>query len=268
VASVQDWWSVELPEWWHYLGAAGPIGAALLTAALTEGRSGLRKLLAQYSPSRASGRWLAFAVLSPLALLGLGMVLARAIDGAWPSFADLSHTDNLPAMALPFTLLVHVLSFGLGEETGWRGYALPKLQAGRTAIAATHILALAWGFWHLPTFFENESFREMGALEILGWSAGLWMGAVFLTWLYNSSGGSLLVVVVWHGLFNQFSASEASSIVPAVLSMGVILIALAALKLAGPAELTGLSRNAGERQRWNWQPAAIERPAIQRREAR
>jgi membrane protease YdiL (CAAX protease family) len=250
-----------MPDWWHYLGAAGPASAAFLTATLTEGREGLRKLLDQYSLRRASWSWLAFAVFSPLALLGLGLVLARATEGSWPSFADLSHADNLPAMALPFTLLVHIFTFGIGEETGWRGYALPKLQTDRSAATATHILALAWGVWHLPTFFENESFREMGAVEILGWSAGLWMGAIFLTWLYNSSRGSLVVVVLWHGLFNQFSASEASSIVPAALSMGVILMALAALRFAGPQELTGLSRGAGSRQRWSGPVARAERSA-------
>jgi membrane protease YdiL (CAAX protease family) len=152
-------------------------------------------------------------------------------------------------MALPLTLLVHILTFGVGEETGWRGFALPRLQSNHTAIQATHLLALGWGLWHLPTFFENPSFMEMGPVEILGWSAGLWMGAVFLTWLFNSSGGSLIVVVLWHGLFNQFAASEASPAVAAVITMGVILLAVAALRLAGPNELTGLSRDSGARQR-------------------
>jgi hypothetical protein len=92
---------------------------------------------------------------------------------------------------------------------------------------ATHLLAVGWGLWHLPTFFENESFLAMGPVEIAGWCAGLWMGAIFLTWLYNSSQGSLIVIVVWHGLFNQFAASEASNIVPAVLTTGIIVIAIA-----------------------------------------
>ena len=160
--------------------------------------------------------------------------------------ATLAYYD---ALGLPLTLLVHTLTFGVGEETGWRGFALPRLQERHSAMQATHLLAVGWGLWPLPTFFENESFLGMGPVEVAGWSAGLWMGAVFLTWLYNSARGSLIVVVLWHGLFNQFSASEAASIVPAILTTGVIIIAIAAIRFAGPGELTGLSRRAGGRQR-------------------
>ena len=151
-------------------------------------------------------------------------------------------------MALPLTLLVHLLTFAVGEETGWRGFALPRLQHNRTASEATNLLVLGWALWHLPTFFENESFLSMPAFQIVGWGLGLWMGATFLTWLYNSSGGSLITVVVWHALFNQLSASDAASIVPAVLSMGVIVTAIVTLRLAGPEQLTGLSRPSGKSQ--------------------
>jgi hypothetical protein len=113
---------------------------------------------------------------------------------------------------------------------------------------ATHILAAFWGVWHVPAFFEDGSLMSMGPVQVFGWAAGLWMGAVFLTWLYNSSTGSLLVVVLWHGLFNLFAASEAPDIVPAVLTMGVIVIAIFAIHRAGPRELRGLSRESGRRQ--------------------
>lgn len=249
VATVQGWWRVDVPLWWHYTGAAGPITAAFLIAAFTEGLHGARSLLRQYSPGRVQLRWLAFAITMPLAFATLGFVVARAVDGAWPTFEELSTTDNLPDLGLPLILLIHVLTFGLGEESGWRGFALPRLQTSLEASKAAAVLAVWWGLWHLPTFFENPSFTEMDAFGIAGWAIGLWMGSIFLAWLYNSSGASLVVVVVWHGLFNLFSASQASSVIPAVLSMGVILIALAAIRLAGPEELTGLSRSAGRRQK-------------------
>jgi uncharacterized protein len=128
------------------------------------------------------------------------------------------------------------------------GFALPRLQAGRTAIRATNVLAVFWIGWHLPSFFENETMMGLSALQIAGWAASVWLGAIFLTWLYNSSKGSLLVVVLWHGLFNLFTASEASPIVAAVLSMGVIATAILALRLAGPDQLTGLTRAGTQRQ--------------------
>ena len=248
VATAQGWWRHDVPAWWHYAGAFGPAAAAMLIAALTGGRAGLRALLGQFSPSRVRWPWLAFALLSPLVLAAAGLLAARVIDGEWPSLAALSHAGDLPA--LPLTLLIQIVTFGLGEETGWRGFALPRLQRDRSAIRATHLLALGWGLWHVPAFFENASFMQMGILQVAGWAAGLWLGAIFLTWLYNSSGGSLIVVVLWHGLFNQFSASEAGSIVAMVITMGVIVIAIVAMRLAGTQELRGLSPQAGPRQRF------------------
>jgi membrane protease YdiL (CAAX protease family) len=254
VASVQGWWNADVPGWWHYAGAAGPVTAAVVAAFATEGSDGVRSLLGHYSLRRARPPWLLFGLLSPLAVLALGLIAARLADGRWPTLDELSRTDNLPALALPLTLLVHTVTFGIGEETGWRGFALPRLQADRSAIGATHVLALGWGLWHLPTFFENPSFMDMAPVELFGWATGIWMGAVFLTWLYNSADGSLLVVVLWHGIFNQFSASEASSIVPAVMSIGVILVAIAAIRIAGPVELTGFSPRSGPRQQHGQSP--------------
>lgn len=251
VATVQGWWDHDVPAWWHYAGAAGPVSAAVVIAALSEGRAGIRSLLDQFALHRVRWPWLTFAVFCPVVLMLAGLVLTRVIEGEWPSYDALSRTDNLPALALPLTLLIHIVTFGIGEETGWRGFALPRLQREHSAIRATHVLAVGWGLWHVPTFFENESFMRMGFLNVVGWSAGLWMGAIFLTWLYNSSQGSLIVVVLWHGLFNLFSASEASGIVPVVITMGIIVTAMVALRFAGPEELTGLSRHAGHRERFS-----------------
>jgi membrane protease YdiL (CAAX protease family) len=248
IATRQEWWSVDLPAWWHYLGAAGPVSAALLVTATSEGRAGLRELARQYSPWKVHWSWLAFAVLSPLILLAGALVTAKLADGRWPTYDEIARTSNLPALGLPLTLLAHILTFGVGEETGWRGFALPRLQVRWSAIHATNVLWAFWAAWHIPAFFENPSMMSSGVVEIIGWFAALWMGAIFLTWLYNSSQGSLLVVLIWHGLFNVFSASEASDLVAAAISMGVIAIAITILFLAGPGELRGLSRRAGKRQ--------------------
>jgi membrane protease YdiL (CAAX protease family) len=247
VATVQGWWDVDVPLWWHYTGAAGPITAAVTVTALTEGALGVRALAGLYRPSRTRTRWLAFAVLMPLVSCGAGLVVARLADGTWPTYDQLSSTDNLPRLGFLLTLLVHVFTFGFGEETGWRGFALPGLQKSLIATRAAGWLAIWWGLWHSPTFFENPSFTDMGPFQVVGWGFGLWMGSIFLAWLYNSSGGSLLAVVLWHGLFNQFSASNAPDAVPVMQSLGVILVALAAIRFAGPEELTGLSR-LGKRQ--------------------
>ena len=54
------------PPLWHYTGAAGPVGAALFVAARTEGRLGVRNLVAHFHPRRVPGGWLLFAISSPV----------------------------------------------------------------------------------------------------------------------------------------------------------------------------------------------------------
>lgn len=252
VASEQAWWDLDLPTSWHYVGAAGPMVAALLVAWAVDGRRGLRALSDQYRPSRAPVRWLAFALGSLLVLLGAGLAGARIADGEWPAYAALAKAGNLPAIGLPLTFLVHLFTFGIGEETGWRGFALPHLQERRSAGRATTLLFAGWALWHLPAFFENPSYEEWNLATIAGWAVGLALGAVFLTWLYNSARGSLLTVVLWHALFNTITASEAASgVLAAVVTTGVMAIAIAALLVAGPTELRGWSRRSGPRLRWS-----------------
>lgn len=73
-----------------------------------------------------------------------------------------------------------------------------QLQRRLTPLAATLILAMLWFSWHIPQFFIIESYREFGPTEYVGMLLELTCGAVILTWLYNRSGGSLLLVIVWH----------------------------------------------------------------------
>jgi uncharacterized protein len=252
IASVQGWWARDVPEWWHYAGAAGPITAAVIVAALVGGRRGLAALANQYHPAGMRAGWVAFVVVSLGGLFALGAIAERLVEGAWPAYAELAKSNNLPALGLPLTFLVHTLTFGVGEETGWRAFALPRLQESRSAFRATALLFAGWAMWHVPSFFENESYGSMGPGEIVGWGVGLALGTLFLTWLYNSTSGSMLTLVLWHGIFNTIAASEAApGLIAAVATTGIMVIAIVALLAAGPAELRGLGRRSGARVRWS-----------------
>jgi membrane protease YdiL (CAAX protease family) len=133
-------------------------------------------------------------------------------------------------------LLLWIFTYGLGEETGWRGFALPRLQEGRSDFSATLILAVFWALWHLPQFFYAFELSFMST----GWLVGLFFGAVFLTWLYNSS-SSILIVAVWHGCYNYVTASTAETgILPAALSAVVIFWAIMLLRKYGQKHLISL----------------------------
>src|SRR5574341_1235429 len=68
IATVQGWWTVDVPEWWHYVGAAGPVSAAVVVSAVTQGNAGLKQLFRHYSLSRIQLPWVAFSVFVPLLL--------------------------------------------------------------------------------------------------------------------------------------------------------------------------------------------------------
>ncbi|MBX2998063.1 MAG: CPBP family intramembrane metalloprotease [Caldilineaceae bacterium] len=111
-----------------------------------------------------------------------------------------------------------MLTSGIGEETGWRGYALPRLQQGRSPLSDTVVLWIFWGLWHLPLFFYTH---ELSVLPMF--LVGRFAGAVVFTWLTNSTGGTILIVAVWHGLFNFTIACETcgSGVGAAAVSMMV-----------------------------------------------
>ncbi len=229
------------PESWHYAGAAGPVSAATIVAALTGGSSGMRRLWGQLHPRRASARWIAFALAMPMAFFAVGIVAGRVADGSWVTYDGIAKTGNLPAMALPLTFLVHIMTFGVGEEMGWRGFALPSLQTTRTAMRATLVLWVFWGIWHAPAFVYNDDLRDLGPVSTIGWGIGLLAAACFFTWFLSTS-GSLLAVVVWHATFNTLVASEAAEGTIAAVTTTLVMMSAVAVTAVSGGRLRGFGR--------------------------
>lgn len=190
--------NLSLPFALHYLVGYGPLVAALLLTARNGGWCALRTLFGRMARWRVRARWWLVA-FSPLLFYGLLVAAMAWLQGQPPSFGELGKLNFLPDLglaALPFW----VLTFGIGEETGWRGYALPRLQQRRSAFTATLILWFWWALWHLPLFFYTY---DLAVLP--GFLPGLFAGAIVFTWLYNST-GSILIAAVWHGMFNLTTA--------------------------------------------------------------
>jgi membrane protease YdiL (CAAX protease family) len=225
-----------LPPWTHYLIGYGPALGAVIVTGFAEGRPGLRRLAARIVRWRVGSIWW-LAAAAPLLVAGLAALALLAIGGPAIHLADIGHVHFLPPMGFA-VLPLWLLTFGLGEETGWRGFALPRLQRGRSALAATVILASIWAVWHLPQFFY---LFEAGMA--LGWLVGLFAGAIVFTWLFNSSGGSVLIVAVFHGCFNVVTSSTAGSgTLAAVVSIAVMVWAVFVVVYYGPKQLSGERR--------------------------
>jgi membrane protease YdiL (CAAX protease family) len=223
-----------LPQWTHYLVAYGPMLSALVVTGLSRGTPGLKELGSRMVMWRVCPKWWLIA-FSPL-ILGFGVILIlNLLTGSETGLSDLGMVNFLPPLGMG-ALPLWFFTFGLGEEAGWRGYALPRLQKGRSALAATLILAVFWALWHLPQFFYLYD-----PSMAVGWVIGLFAGAVLLTWLYNSAKDSILIVAIWHACFNFVTASTADTgALPAVLSTIVIVWAVVVIILYKPKYLTSL----------------------------
>ena len=146
--------------------------------------------------------------------MGIALIVMRVTGKAMPRPADFGKFSGLPAIGLVGVLLLITFVGALGEETGWRGYALPQLQRRFSPLASSFIIAVAWFLWHLPQFFVIATYRDSSPVQYAGMFIGLLCGAVVLTWLYNRSGGSILLVIVWHGLYNFASGTQAATGMP------------------------------------------------------
>ena len=100
--------------------------------------------------------------------------------------------------------LVFTLGFdGLGEELGWRGFALPHLKEGRSALVASLILGVLWAGWHIPYALTKGSF--LSELPITVFFINLLALSTLYTWLFNNTQGSILLAILFHAAGNTIS---------------------------------------------------------------
>jgi uncharacterized protein len=223
----QGFISAQIPMWFHYFAAIGPLSAALIMTFLTDGGFGLRNLFARITKWRVNVRYYVFTMLIPAGLFAFACMLNRIFTGDWPNLSLLGAVDYLPYITPIGALGIWLITFGLGEEIGWRGYALPHLQKNRSAVVATLIIGILWAFWHLPMFFYRDTYIQMGIMGFPMLAMSLLCAAVIFTWLYNSTQGSVLIVIIFHAVFNWLTANEAGGQFTAmILSVTVILCAL------------------------------------------
>lgn len=193
------------PPFFHLLGGLGPLLATLCVLFLKGGRPGLRSWVRARLHVAGQGPWLLFGLLAPavlfwVAAISLGLATAHPIE--WSAFGQ----DTEYGLKLPLLLGVHVFFYGLGEEVGWRGFALPLLQRRYSALISSLIVSVAWAAWHLPLFVFAKGMSALGLGGSVGWLFSIVTGSVLMTWLFNSSRGSLMAVALFHGALDVFMA--------------------------------------------------------------
>ena len=191
LAYVLTWWIYPLLHLSPLIGLAGLFGpalAAIIMAAITDGKPGVKALLSRTVRWRVGLPWYVVALGLPtllsLATAGLSVVFGAGVL----QFGQLSVLD--------FVVFVLVV----GEELGWRGYALPKLLETRSALTASVILGVLWGLWHLPTFFSSSAPQQ--GLPIVAFVLMTIEYSIIMSWIYLHTRGSVLIATLCHGAIN------------------------------------------------------------------
>jgi membrane protease YdiL (CAAX protease family) len=217
-----------------FAGSFGPSLAAIVVVASTRSLEGLRAWRSRCLQWRIGWGWWAFALLLPLAVMLLAAGLHISLGGEIATFPASGHL-LMTVVNLPLVLL---LGGPLGEEFGWRGYALPVLQDRLGWRVASLGLGLVWGVWHLPLFFIDGTAQAHLPLGLFLLSV-VAMSVVF-AWLANRTEGSVVAALLFHTAINFWPSvvpvlpTEAGDRAYAFVVATLVVLAVVALLTSGP----------------------------------
>lgn len=176
---------------WYY----GPCLAALMITWITDGRAGLRRLRIRLLDWRVSWQVYAFIILYPLGLHLAVIGIDRLLGGPAPVFFQAEGVPQGPIWLVLLGLMVfQVLVRGIGEETGWRGYALPALQQRFGDLRASLVLGLLWALWH----FHPANFDALGNGIGISTFITVFLSTFIFTWVANQARGSIFIAAIFH----------------------------------------------------------------------
>ena len=199
---------------WYTTGTGflvfGPSIAGVIVIAMTSGKKGLRDVGQRSLRWRVGVRWWGVALFFTGLILFVSIALnVIFLEGNLPSFVFLRQEWYL----IPAVFLVTMIGGPLGEEFGWRGFALPNLQHRWGAMIASLILGIVWALWHLPLFFQPDSIHAQIGIKFLPvYIIGEIVLASIMTWVHNNTGDSLLVGgIILHNADNFWASALLTS---------------------------------------------------------
>ncbi|MGE0439067.1 MAG: CPBP family intramembrane glutamic endopeptidase [Gemmatimonadales bacterium] len=194
-----------LPPSFDQLGALSGSAAGLILAGVLGGAAGVRALLRRGTIWRVGAGWWLFVLLFPALPTVAALFIAEPLGGAPATFGSVGSPVSFLGL-----LLFLMLAAGIGEEFGWRGFALPRVQARHGAVVASLVVGTLHSVWHLPLFFlpdvsQYDIAQQAGFLPaFLGHTLLIVALAVQMTWIFNHTRGSVLMVAAYHGSINAW----------------------------------------------------------------
>ena len=200
----------------HALGAIGPLLAGMICTIKESKTSAYRNLLSSMFKIRGRMLCIITATFCPFIILIISIFLSSMINYTPITLKGVGISKEVPQFGVLGFFLYNLISFGYGEETGWRGYALPQLQKRFNPFVASIILTAGWAIWHWPLFFYRPGYVSMDVGGIFGWIMSLFTGSILLTWMYNRS-RSILVCAIFHAAIDVVFTSDLSD--PNIISI-------------------------------------------------
>jgi membrane protease YdiL (CAAX protease family) len=176
----------------YILGGFGPLAAAAVLTAIS-GQS-LKAWFSQALKWRVSIQWWFVALFLPVVLYAL-MSLLHILLGGQLNWREVS------LLALPGGFLSVFLWGGGNEELGWRGFALPGLQERYNALASSLMVGVVWTLWHAPPGIIELGWLDW-AKDLPFYMISVTGISIVATWIYNNTGGSVLLTMVFHASVN------------------------------------------------------------------
>ncbi|HSE13145.1 MAG TPA: type II CAAX endopeptidase family protein [Rudaea sp.] len=177
----------------------GVFAGALIVAGLSEGWAGIKALLARLVRWRVGWGWFAAAIGIPVVTVALACALNVAFGAPEPTAAQWAQWPDIVDKFIFAFIFV-----GLGEEPGWRGFALPALYRHRSPLAASLLLGAVWAVWHVPLMGSEFAWNTVPCFLI-----SVLAGSVVLAWLFNGSRESVLLCMLMHATVNAVGAGYA-----------------------------------------------------------
>jgi membrane protease YdiL (CAAX protease family) len=190
----------QLPQILGFVAGWGPGLAAAIVVIALHGKTGLKNLFRRYLIWRVSIGWYLIALFGTAFFILGGIAIHVLLGGAAPSLP----AAGLTPLDLAFTFLIFIVFGFIGnlEDVAWRGVALPLLQSRHSALRASLIIGVLEGLTHLPYFFVPGDFRNQVGIWFMVFTIAI---VILMTWMFNNTRGSLLIVVLYHAAQNGWA---------------------------------------------------------------
>lgn len=201
------------------LGLLCMMGAASILVYRENGFAGVIELLKRsFDFKRVKAKawyWPTFLIMPAVMVLSFIAMRLMGTQIPAPQFS----------FATPFILFIVFFIAAIGEELGWSGYAIDPLQARFGALGGALVLGIVWAVWHFIPLLSVARSTQW----IVWWLFGTLALRVIITWLYNNTGRSVFIAVIFHAMFNvtwQLFPINGSYYDPRVTSLIMVAVAV------------------------------------------